>query len=363
MKNSSLFLVAATLLALTPGATAQPKKNIYIRHNLISDLPGEGERRDTNLANPWGIAASATGPFWVADNKTGVSTVYSTDGKGFPADNPLIVKIPAAAGGTDPAAPTGIVFNSTSSFAAAPGKPGLFIFATEDGTLSAWNPTVDPTNAILRADNSQSGAIYKGLAIGNNGSLDLLYATNFNAGSVDVFDTNFTHVPVPGGFSDPTLPAGYAPFGIRNINGKLYVTYALQDADKEDDVRGPGNGYVNVFDMNGFLIRRLITRGNLNSPWGIALAPANFGDLSGALLIGNFGDGTIFGYDPATGAQLGQVLEPSGKPVVIQGLWALQFGNGGLGGEASVLYFTAGIAGSGEVEDHGQFGELRPQHP
>jgi uncharacterized protein (TIGR03118 family) len=222
---------------------------------------------------------------------------------------------------------------------------------------------VNPSQAIVKVDNSKFGAVYKGLALGKTGSGDFLYATNFNAGTVDVFDTHFA-AALPGTFKDPTIPAGFAPFGIRNIGGKLYVTYAMQDADKHDDVAGPGNGYVDVFDTGGVMLSRLISGGALNSPWGLALAPANFGDLSNALLVGNFGDGTIHGFDPASGAPRGQILIPSGRPFTVQGLWGLTFGNGAQGGATNVLYFTAGIPGpNGMVEDHGLFGSLKAQHP
>jgi uncharacterized protein (TIGR03118 family) len=251
------------------------------------------------------------------------------------------------------------VFNGTNNFLLAPDAPARFIFASEDGTISGWNPSVNPTHAVLKVDNSASGAVYKGLAIGDGLMGRLLYATNFNSGFVDIFNTNFASV---GSFTDPSLPLGYAPFGIRNVGGQLYVTFAKQDADKHDDVPGDGNGFVDIFDGNGVFVKRLISHGDLNSPWGIALAPPSFGDLGGTLLIGNFGDGTIHGYDPVTGEHAGQMLIPSGRPLVIEGLWDLIVGNGGQGGDSGVLYFTAGIPGKdGALEDHGLFGEIRPQ--
>ncbi len=209
---------------------------------------------------------------------------------------------------------------------------------------------------------SATGAVYKGLALGNNGSADFLYATNFHAGTVDVFNSSFALVTLSGTFADPTLPAGFAPFGIRNLGGKLYVTYAKQDADKHDDVAGAGSGYVNVFDTNGNLLQRLISGGALNSPWGIALAPSNFGELSNTLLIGNFGDGTIHGFNPATGALVGGMDGHPHQPLVITGLWGLTFGNGGQGGDPDKRYFTAGIPGPDEVEDHGLFGSIEAKH-
>lgn len=203
--------------------------------------------------------------------------------------------------------------------------------------------------------------MYKGLALGSSGGGTFLYATNFNAGRVDVFDSNFMPA-MPGSFLDASIPAGFAPFGIQNVGGKLLVTYAKQDAAKHDDIAGPGNGFVDVFDSNGTLLQRLISAGALNSPWGIAMSPANFGDFSNSLLIGNFGDGTIHAFDPQTGALRGQLLIPSGRPLTIQGLWGLTFGNGGQAGDPGILYFTAGIPGPGAVEDHGLFGQIRPQH-
>jgi uncharacterized protein (TIGR03118 family) len=354
------MLFIAALVAKTEPRHTEPRKDVYIRHNLVSDLPGHAERLDPNLVNPWGIALSATSPFWIADNGTGVSTLYTADGKAFPAASPLVVTVPPPMGGTPPAAPTGIAFNGSTNFAVSPGNPARFIFVTEDGTVSGWNPAANPTQAILKA--TVPNAVYKGLAIGSNTTGTFLYATNFHSGKIDVFDTTFAKVSLSGTFTDTTLPAGFAPFGIRNIAGSLYVTYAKQDADQHDDVPGPGNGFVNVFDTNGAFVKRLISGGALNSPWGLAVAPAHFGELSGSLLVGNFGDGTIHGFDAGTGVPRGQMLIPSGRPMMIPGLWGLTFGNGGLGGDVDVLYFTAGIPGPGEIEDHGLFGQIHPQH-
>ena len=364
MKISILVLAALVLMTTPRHANTAPNNNIYLEHGLVSDLHAQAEHLDPNLVNPWGIASSPTSPFWVSDNGTGVSTLYNTAGNLFPEGSPLVVTIPPPTGGTPPAAPTGIVFNGTASFALATGAPALFIFAAEDGTISGWNPSVDATHAILKVDNSATRAVYKGLAIGNNGSGDFLYATNFRAGTVDVFNSTFGSATLAGSFSDSSLAMlGFAPFGIRNIGGKLYVTYAKQSAEKKDDVAGAGNGYVNVFDLNGNFIKRLISNGPLNSPWALALAPANFGALSNTLLVGNFGDGTIHGFDISTGALVATALEPSGRVLTIQGLWGLIFGNGGQGGELGVLYFTAGIPGRDNIEDHGLFGSIRAQHP
>jgi uncharacterized protein (TIGR03118 family) len=326
---------------------------VHVQTNLVSDLPGMASHTDSNLANPWGIASSATSPFWVADNHTGVSTLYDTSG----TPQGLVVTVPPAAGGTQ-GSPTGIVFNGSTDFELSPGTPARFIFATEDGTISGW---ASGTNAILKVDNSASEAVYKGLAIGNNGTSNFLYAANFHAGKIDVFDAAFAPTTLAGSLSDPTIPAGYAPFNIQNIAGVLYVTYALQDADAHDDVPGLGHGFINKFDLNGNFIARFASRGTLNSPWGLAVAPAGFGAFANALLVGNFGDGRINAFDPVTGALLGQLANDSGHAISIEGLWGLRFGNGSSGGEANKLYFAAGIAGPDSIEDHGLFGSIETQ--
>jgi uncharacterized protein (TIGR03118 family) len=297
---------------------------------------------------------------WVADNGTGFSTLYTGTG----AIVPLVVTVPRPAGGREPATPTGIVFNGNGGFTVSDGGrsgSSIFIFDTEDGTISGWNPNVALHFAKRMVDNSGMGAVYKGLAIGTTTKGTFLYATNFNSGWVEIYDSQFQWVK---NFTDMDIPDGYGPFGIRNINGKLYVTYAKQDADKEDDVAGPGNGFVDVFDTSGNLLRRFASQGTLNSPWGMVVSPPNFGEFSNALLVGNFGDGRINAFNISTGAFLGQLLEPSSRPLVILGLWGLTFGNGSDGADPGKLYFTAGIPGQGgELEDHGLFGEVRPQHP
>jgi uncharacterized protein (TIGR03118 family) len=328
--------------------------SLYEQHNLVSDLLGVADYTDPNLVNPWGIASSPTSPFWVSNNHTGISTLYN--GSGQP--QALAVTIPPAPiGGAPPSSPTGLVFNGGSGFAVTPGQPARFIFATEDGTISGWN---GGTTAFLKVDNSASGAIYKGLAIGNNGSADFLYAANFHAGTIDVFDSNFSPVTLSGFFTDPNMPTGFAPFNIQNLGGSLYVTYAKQAANGMDDEPGLGNGFVDVFDTSGNFLRRLVSDGVLNSPWGLAISSSDFGDLSNALLVGNFGDGEINGFDPITGNLLGTMLNDHGDPLSIEGLWGLKFGNGGNGGSTDTLYFTAGISGGSQVEDHGLFGTLHP---
>jgi uncharacterized protein (TIGR03118 family) len=233
----------------------------------------------------------------------------------------------------------------------------VFIFDTEDGTISGWNPTFpDKSHAILAVDRSNvgKGAVYKGLAIGSNSSGTFIFATNFRFGTIEMFDSNFKLVR---SFADQRLPQSFAPFGIQNIGGNLYVTFAKRNGAKHDDVAGPGNGFVDVFDTSGNLIRRLIARGSLNSPWGLALAPANFGQFSNDLLVGNFGDGHINAFDPDTGAFLGQLRDQNGNSITIDGLWSLQFGNDAVAGPSNELFFTAGIDG----EAHGLFGDIQSE--
>jgi len=324
----------------------------YDQHNLVSDVSGLADHTDPNLVNPWGVAYGPATPFWIAANHTGVSVIYDSNG----VQTRTAVTVPTAAGGMPPASPTGIVFNTTTDFIVGPNQPAKYIFATEDGTISAWSAGAA---AILKADLSASGAVYKGLAL-IAGVSSRLYAANFSAGRIDVFDAGFNPVTLAGAFADPNLPTGFAPFDIQNIGGRLYVTYALREAAGLDDVPGPGNGYVNVFDPNGLLLMRLASGGPLNSPWGLVLAPAGFGAFGGALLIGNFGDGHINAFNPATGEWLGALENAKGEPIVIEGLWGLTFGNGGKAGDPHRLYFTAGIAHGGNVEGHGLFGSLAP---
>lgn len=351
-------LLAGLSAVLIPG----PAAAAYIVRNLVSDLSGLAPVTDTNLVNPWGLTRSASSPWWVSDNGTGVSTLYRGDGSIVSPPSP--VTIPPAPGGAPPSAPTGTVFNPNSAVVGSP----RFIFSTENGTIASWRGTpLDGSTAQIRIDNSAPGAVYKGLAIGKNGSEDVVYATDFRNGKIDAFtfDTanNFTPASLSGNFDDPNLPAGYAPFGIQNIDGKLYVTYAKQGGGGDDEP-GPGNGIVNEFRTDGTLIKRFAT-GNalntpLNSPWGIALAPGNFGEFSNDLLIGNFGDGTISAFDLATSSFVGQLDRPDGSLLNIEGLWALQFGGGNTNsGATNHLYFTAGIDG----EAHGLLGFIAVPEP
>jgi uncharacterized protein (TIGR03118 family) len=325
--------------------------------NLVADRPHHAAVTDPNLVNPWGIVASPTSPFWVNDNGTGVSTLFDGSGTPQPPGMPLVVTIPPPTGGMGTAAPTGIAFNSNHSefFLSGNSGPAAFLFATEDGTISGWNPSVDATHAILKVDNSSSGAVYKGLAIASSGGSDNLFATNFHSGMVDQFDSSFHPVR---SFTDPSLVSKhYAPFGIATINGQLYVTFAKQKKDRHDDAAGAHRGFIDVFDTNGNLVKRLVSRGKLDSPWGLAVAPSGFGKFGGDLLVGNFGDGRIHAYDPSTGQFRGEFTKRPGHPVIIDGLWGLSFGNDHAAGPSSTLFFTAGV----NDEKHGLFGTLTPR--
>ena len=340
---------AAGLLAASVAPVSAD--TLFNQTNLVSDIPGLAMITDPNLVNSWGISESSSSPFWISDNGAGLSTLYKVTGSSPPvAIVPLVVTIPGAAPGTT-SAPTGQVFNSlagSGAFKLSNGNPATFLFDSEDGAISGWN---GGTSAEIMVNNAP-GAVYKGLAISDfNGGT--LYATNFRAGAIDAFDSNFNPT-LTGDFVDPNLPTGYAPFNDKVINGELYVTYALQDAAKHDDVPGPGHGFVDVFNLDGALDKRLISNGALNSPWGLQIAPSSFGQFAGDLLVGNFGDGEIHAYNATTGAFLGTLDRANGNPLVIDGLWALTIGNGGSGGSLNTLYFTAGPDG----ENHGLFGSV-----
>ena len=336
--------IKTTLLVITTlvlSATFS-RADSYSTTPFQSDLPGLAAHVDPNLVNPWGMAANSSGSvIWVSDNGTGVSTLYQQDGTA----RPLVVTIPTSARNKDGGNPTGVVFNGTTSFHVTlngNSQPALFIFVSEDGSISGWNPMVDGTHAIIAVDNGTNlgseRAIYKGATLGVANGHNFLYVTNFHTGRVETYDENFRKVN-PRGFVDHTLPAGYAPFGIRNFNDKIYVTYALQDAKGEDDVAGPGNGFVNVFDASGNFLQRLISNGNLNAPWGLALVEGD------ELWVGNFGDGRINNYNVADGTFIETISHADATPLEIDGLWdLLPLGAG--------VYFTAGIAD----EEHGLFG-------
>jgi uncharacterized protein (TIGR03118 family) len=312
--------------------------------NLVSDTAGYGASRiDTNLSNAWGIAAATAGPLWISSNHKGVSVVYDRTGQALRAP----VTVPSVAAG-QMGAPTGVIFNSTSDFGG-----NKFIFAGEDGTVAGWS---SGNSAVIVADRSSSNAVYKGIAMANDGTANFIYLANFKGGKVDVFDKNFNYVTNKP-FIDPNIPAGFAPFNIANIGGKLYVAYAkLKAPDNMDDQSGPGNGYVDIFTPDGVLVKRFASQGNLNSPWGIALAPAGFGDeKQTTILVGNFGDGRINIFDMQ--GHFESQLESGGQVLVIDGLWDIDFLKNNMPGGNSTdpLFFTAGP----DEEAHSLFGYVQ----
>jgi len=355
--GSSLFAAAcATTPASDPyagadstddsGAADSPTAHLvngFTKVDLVSDRPGAATL-DPHLVNPWGLAFNPSGPAWIANNHSGTSTVYDASGALL-----LTVTLPAAAGSTDPSAPTGQVFNAVGTDFGG----DKFIFDGEDGRIYGWRPGAGVT---VRGDNSATHAIYKGLAIaaGEYGD-QRLYLTDFHNGKIDVLDASYQPVTLEGDFTDPRIPAGYAPFNAQALEGKILVTYAKQGAGAADDDHGPGRGYVDQFDTEGRLERRLITRGALNSPWALAIAPASWGALAGTLLVGNFGNGRVHAYDIHAPAAHGNekvvakgTLALGASPLAIDGLWALAVGPDGQ------LYFTAGSNG----EQNGLFGRL-----
>jgi len=351
--------IAVTVAGLLAAQAESAQAQEFNVQNLVSDGSVPAANIDPQLSNPWGVSYAPTGPFWISDNNDGLTTLYTGTG----AKVPLTVTIPPPGGQTFAAAPTGQVFNSTANgfqvtSGGVTGKAD-FIFDTEDGTISAWAPSVSFSNAVLAVDNSGNGAgaVYKGLAIGSVGSSTYLYASNFRAGDVEIYNSSFGLV---GTFTDPNVAPGYAPFNVQNLNGTLYVTFALQDAAKHDDVAGAGNGYVDAFSLTGQFESRIVSQGGaIDSPWGLDIAPTTFGALAGDLLVGNFGDGTISIFNPTTDAYLGKLLGKNGQPIVEGDLWALINGNGGSGGSTGSVYFTAGI----ENESEGLFGSISAPEP
>ena len=328
----------------------------YTNRVLVSDGNVPADFTDANLRNGWGVAFNPNGPVWVSDNHTGKSTLY--DGTGKP--QALVVTIPGVGG--EPGAPTGIVFAGGNDFVVSMTTPtgtvsgaARFIFVTEDGTLAGWSPTVNPTNAIV-VPTPATNANYKGLALSGDGATHLLYATDFRNGRVDMFDGTFKPVMKPGAFVDRFIPRGYAPFGIQAIGGDIVVTYAKQDAAGDDEVAGPGFGFVDVFTPDGVLLNRLASRGVLNAPWGVALAPMSFGDFGGALLIGNFGDGTINAFDPGSGRWLGTLRDQNHRRIHVDGLWGIAFGNGVAAQKNNALFYAAGP----NDEENGAYGVIEP---
>lgn len=363
----SVITMAAGALpanALAAGPYHQSHQSGFQQVNLVSDIPGVAALTDPDLVDAWGLAESAGtdtapgSPLWVSDNGSNLSTLYSSSTTAPVAKSSLIVKVTSGA-------PTGQVFNTDSTGfvlhdANGHSAAASFIFDTENGTIDAWNAGVGatapgPATVTEVPVNNGANAVYKGLAIAQaSDGNTYLYAANFRSGRIEVYNSDFQPVQLPGGlFVDPRIPAGYAPFNVQELAGKLYVTYAKQDAALHDDVAGQGHGFVDVFTNDGAFVKRLVTRGQLNSPWGLALAPAGFGNFGGDLLVGNFGNGHINVYDPNTGAYRGELRQANGQPIVIDGLWALMFGNGNTA-KTSELLFSAGP----DQENHGLLGKI-----
>jgi uncharacterized protein (TIGR03118 family) len=329
-----------------PPSTTPGAPSAFVMTPLVSNGAVIGTANDPNLINPWGVAAAPDSPIWVANNATQHATAY--DGAGN-----IVITVALPAGMNGLADPTGLVSNGSQEFVIDNGStaaPATFILDGEGGTLLAWAQSVDAANAIIAYDDGQGGAVYKGLAIAANGDASLLYATDFRNGKVDVFNGQFQKVQMPGGFADPQLPEGYAPFGIHTLSVEgetvIFVSYAQHTPDTPDEeVEGAGLGVVNLFDTNGTLLTNLVGPGaQLNAPWGAVVAPPEFGSFGNMLLIGNFGDGVINAFDATTGAFVDTVKDASGQPIVNDGLWGLIFGNGTNDQPATSLYFTAGIA-------------------
>jgi uncharacterized protein (TIGR03118 family) len=343
--NGRSFWLGVAVLASALTSSSNLQAQHYLRSDLVST---SGAVPDAHLVNGWGLSRSSTSPWWVANNGTGSSTLY--DGNGVAAA--LVVTVPGK--------PTGAVYNGSTDFELAPGQPARFLFASEDGTISGWNSATNPNTAIVKVP--ASDAIYKGLAMATVNGDRYLYATDFHNGRIDVFDTAFKKVTRGVGESDDDglfrfrgNLRGLAPFGIQNIGGNLYVTFAKQDDKEEDDVKGEGLGAVAVFSPTGRLIRMFEHVDGLNAPWGLALAPGDFGSFSHHLLVGQFGSGEILAYNVQTGRYSGKLLAPDGNPITIDGLWGISFGNGASAGAANSLYFAAGP----NDEHSGLFGMLK----
>jgi uncharacterized protein (TIGR03118 family) len=353
MKSRLNVSVCLLFLSAAGAAQAQSGANSYRVVNLVSNVAGVAEQTDPGMVDPWGFSNPGS-PFWLSDHGSGLSTVYA--GTGVPNAN-VIVTIPAA-GGSGTGKPTGQVQNSAgAAFKLSNGGNASFIFASEDGLITAWNNAIGKI-AEIKIDNSSTKAVYKGLAIGTSDAGGTLYGANFRSGKIDTWGPGLVPVTLAGSFADSQVPSGYAPFNIWNIGNKLYVEYAKQDKDQFLDAGGPGTGYVAVFDLNGNLITHLISGGVLNSPWGVAIAPAGWGTFGGALLVGNYGDGRINAFDATTGAFLGTLQDTDGNAVAISGLWGMVFGTG-TRADVNTLYFCAGIP-NGSSTPRGLLGTIAP---
>lgn len=351
----SLGIASLGLFSLATIVSAQQH---YKQTNLVSNIPGKATVTDPNLVNPWGLSRSSGSPWWVSDNGTGKSTLY--DGAGNPKS--LVVTIPSGDPNSSPTGtPTGQVFNGTTDFQLTPNNPALFIFATEDGTISGWNPAVNGTAAMIKV-NTHGASVFKGLTVAtvkrSDGSLgNQLYVADFKQSRVQIYDANFHRMGLSeNAFRDDRIPEGFAPFNVQNLGGNIYVSFAQRDSQGHDDVPGPGHGYVDVFTTTGHLLLRLQHGSWFNSPWGITQAPTDFGLFSHDLLIGQFGSGQILVFNPVSGAFRGTLNDASNKAITINGLWDIAFGSGGTSGSATSLFFSAGL----NDEADGLFGMITP---
>jgi uncharacterized protein (TIGR03118 family) len=352
--EGALALILISIAANSHAQSATPSQH-YKQTNLVSDMPGAAPVTDPNLVNAWGLSRSSSSPWWVSDNGTGLATLYSGTG----AIVPLVVTIPPSDPSSPPATPTGTIFNGGSGFEIKPGFPAVFIFVTEDGTISGWNPKVDGTHAIIKV-NTKGKSVFKGVTMATVnvpflGPQSFLYVADFRKGRVQVYDSKFNHVSeMDNLFSDDDLPSGFAPFNVQNIGGNIYVAFAQQDSEKHDEVDGAGLGYVDIFSPEGRRLRRLEHGPWFNAPWGLVQASSDFGSSSHEILVGQFGSGEILAFNPVTGRFKGRLFDTSNNPIKIDGLWALGFGNDQSAGPATTLYFTAGPDG----EQHGLFGMI-----
>ena len=343
MKKYLFFYLFVVLTIVGSRSALFGQQTPYKQTNLVANVTGVANHTDSQLSNPWGISFLPGNPFWISNNNGGTSTLYDAQGN----KQALVVGIPhAAVNPCNPGCPTGTIANNSTDF-----NGGAFIFDTEDGIVANWTGA---NNAVVAFDNSANGAVYKGLALLNNGSGNFLLAANFRSGSIDVLDRNFNVTALAGSFTDPNLPAGFAPHGIQIIHNHVWVAYAMQDSAKHDPKPGAGSGVIDIFDVNGNFVKTFASGGALNAPWGMVATPATFGSFSSAILVGNFGDGKINAFD-STGKFLGQLTDSANNVIVNPGLWDMVFGAGGTG-DPSTLYFTAG----GSAQTSGLFATLVP---
>lgn len=382
MFSSRLLKSSAVAVALAIFPLAAPAQH-YNQTNLVSNVPNEFPNGatgpevifDPSLQNSWGLISSPGSPWWISNNAGGTSTLYSAAGNpvNLNAGNPGLngtpvpqngVLVPNAPSQKAPGSPTSVMFNGiATNFLLAPTAPAIFMWVTEDGTVSGWNPGVNRLSAVIEVDNSQkpdakNGAVYKGASIVEIDGKQFLLAANFRSGHIDIFDSSFHQVRLSeDAFEDNRIPRDFAPFNVQSIGDNIYVTYAKQDAPRHDPVGGEGFGFVDVFSREGRLVARLEHGDYFNAPWGVVAAPQDFGEFSNTILVGQFRGSTIEAFNPVTGEHIGTVLNPNGSALKIDGLWALRFGHGNAeSGAANTLYFTAGP----DNETNGLFGTLTP---